>query len=313
MIVNYIYMRYAVEVANSGSINKAAEILHTAQPNLSRAIKELEMDLGMEIFKRSAKGMTLTPEGEEFISYAKRIIEQMNDVEKIFKDRAEHTLRFSLCAPRASYISTAFVKFTRRIGDVKAEIFYKETNSSQTLKNISSQDYNLGIIRYAANYDKYYKEFLSEKRLRCELVSEFTYVLAMSQNSPLLKCPEIRMEHLKNYFEIAHSDLYVPSIPSDVVMHDELSSEIKRRIFVFERGSQLEALAENPDTFMWVSPISDDTLDRYGLVQRRCGENTKLYKDMLIYRSDYHLTKLDRAFVTELCDSKRKYIDGFGY
>ena len=66
--MNILHMKYAVEVAKAGSINKASENLLIAQPNLSRSIKELETDLGISIFDRSAKGMVLTPDGEEFIS-----------------------------------------------------------------------------------------------------------------------------------------------------------------------------------------------------------------------------------------------------
>ena len=69
--MNILHMKYAVEVAKVGSLNKAAESLYVALPNISRSIKELEADLGISIFNRSAKGMELTPEGEEFIGYEK--------------------------------------------------------------------------------------------------------------------------------------------------------------------------------------------------------------------------------------------------
>lgn len=72
--MNILHMKYAVEIAKVGSINKASETLLMAQPNLSRSIKELEADLGITIFDRTSKGMLLTPEGEEFIGYAKNIL-----------------------------------------------------------------------------------------------------------------------------------------------------------------------------------------------------------------------------------------------
>ena len=71
--MNILHMKYALEVAKCGSINKAAEVLLMNQPNLSRAIKELEASLGVEIFTRSAKGMVPTPEGETFLGYANKI------------------------------------------------------------------------------------------------------------------------------------------------------------------------------------------------------------------------------------------------
>ena len=83
--MNILHMKYAVEVAKAGSINKAAESLFVAQPNLSRAIKELEADLGITIFDRSAKGMVLTIEGREFVNYAQQILHQIDAVEHIYK------------------------------------------------------------------------------------------------------------------------------------------------------------------------------------------------------------------------------------
>ena len=74
--MNILHMKYAVEVARTGSLNLAAETLFIAQPNLSRAIKSLEGELGITIFERTARGMVLTAEGEEFIGYAKQVVEQ---------------------------------------------------------------------------------------------------------------------------------------------------------------------------------------------------------------------------------------------
>ena len=71
--MNLVHLKYAVEVAETGSINKASEKLYVSQPNLSRAIKELEASLGVTIFDRSAKGMVLTPDGEVFVRYARSI------------------------------------------------------------------------------------------------------------------------------------------------------------------------------------------------------------------------------------------------
>ena len=112
--MNIIHMKYAVEVARIGSINKAAEELLIAQPNLSRSIKELEADLGITIFSRTSKGMTLTPEGEEFIGYARKILDQIDDVESIYRKGVPKKQKFSISVPRASYISEAFAEFSPR-------------------------------------------------------------------------------------------------------------------------------------------------------------------------------------------------------
>jgi DNA-binding transcriptional LysR family regulator len=302
-------MKYAVEVARAGSLSKAAETLLIAQPNISRSIKELEADLGITIFDRSAKGMFLTPEGEEFISYAKEILKSIEHVESHYKNGSPKKQKFSISVPRACYISAALAEFSKGIGDSDAEIYYKETNSKKTINKLLNNEYKLGIIRYAENYDKYYKTMLEDKGLTYELVAEFSYMLIMSRDNPLAKLEEITYEDLADYIEIAHADPYVPTMSMSKVFREELPDNIHRRIFVFERASQFDLLSENPETFMWVSPASQQLLDRYNLVQRKCKGNHKVYKDMLIYHTGYKLTKLDKQFITALCDSRRKYLD----
>ena len=306
--MNILHVKYAVEVAKAGSLNKASEVLLVATPNISRSIKELEGELGIVIFERTAKGVTLTPDGEEFISYAKELLNQIDQVENFYKKGTSKKQKFSISVPRACYISDAFSEFSKSLSDDPAEIFYKETNSQRTIKNILNHDYKLGIIRYAANYDKYFKTMLEEKGLTYEMITEFSYSLIMSKDSVLAQKEVITFDDLKGLIEIAHADPYVPSMPLAKVVKEELPDIIDRRIFIFERASQFELLHKNPETFMWVSPAPCDILERYDLVQKKCIDNNKIYKDILIYKNGYKLSELDRKFITELCESKRKHL-----
>lgn len=306
--MNLQHMKHALEVAKVGSLSKASEVLLIAAPNISRSIKELENDLGITIFDRTQNGMKLTPEGEEFINFAKEILKQIDDVENFYKTGAPKKQKFSISVPRACYISEAFANFSKSLSKDAAEVFYKETNSQRVIHNILNHDYKLGIIRYAENYDKYFKAMLEEKGFQYELVTEFTYSLIMSADSDLAKKQIISFDDLTNHIEIAHADPYVPSMPLSKVIKEELPDNISRRIFIFERASQFDLLSINPETFMWVSPTPQKLLDRYNLVQRKCEDNKKVYKDVLIYRNGYKLSRLDRQFITELCEAKRKYL-----
>ena len=177
----------------------------------------------------------------------------------------------------------------------------------QAVKNILEVGYNLGIIRYAANYDKYFKQMLQEKGLSSELVVEFKYVLVMHEDCRLASMDSIHFSDLSRFIQIAHADPYVPSLPLSAVKSEELP-QLPRRIFVFERGSQLDLLSENPETFMWVSPLPERLLRRLHLVERECVDNHRVYRDMLIHRQDYQLTELDKRFITELTRSKRTFV-----
>ena len=306
--MNILHMKYAYEVAKVGSLSKASEVLLIAVPNISRSIKELEADLDITIFDRTTKGMRLTPEGEEFMNYAKGILSQIDQVERLYKGNLQKKQKFSISVPRACYISEAFAQFSKTLTKEPAEIFYKETNSQRTINNLLNHDYKLGIIRYSENYDKYFKAMLEEKGLVYEIVTEFSYCLIMSKNSPLAQYDTITFDDLIDYIEIAHADPYVPSVSVARVVKEELPDNIDRRIFVFERGSQFDLLCKNPETFMWVSPAPADMLERYDLVQKKCVDNQKVYKDVLIYKKGYKLTDLDKKFITALCESKRKHL-----
>lgn len=305
--MNILQMKYAVEIAKKGSISKASESLFVAQPNLSRSIKELESDLGITIFDRSPSGMSPTPQGEQFLSYAIKILSQINEVERHFKENIHLRQKLSVSVPRASYISDAFVSFSKSLNNEPCEIVYKETNALRTIRNILTEDYKLGIIRYATQYDQYFKEMLEEKGLGYELIAEFNHVLIVSNRSILAEKEEISQEDLYQFMEIAHADPYVPALSASYLKKEELSDKMERRIFIFERGSQFELLSENPDTFMWVSPLPAKILERFNLVQKNCKAN-KIYKDLLIFPKNYKLTELDKRFIEEVKSAKQKYL-----
>jgi Transcriptional regulator len=303
--MNLLHLKYAVEIEKTRSINKAAENLFMGQPNLSRAIKELEESLGITIFKRTSKGISLTPQGEEFMQYAKKIISQVEEVEAIYKSQKIDRQTFSISVPRASYIGCAFTEFVQHIDTSRqAEIVYKETNSMRAISNILQADYKLGIIRYQTAFEQYFQTLLHEKGLSSEVMFEFSYVAVMSKQHPLAGKQAIELYDLKDYIEIAHADPYVPSLPLIESRKAELSEFVDKHIFIFERGSQMDLLSQVHNTFMWASPIPQRLLDMYGLVEKPCKSNLKKYKDVLIYRNGYHFSELDQKFIKEISKYK---------
>lgn len=307
--MNLMHLKYVVEIERTKSISKAAENLFMGQPNLSRAVRELEESLGITIFNRTTKGITLTADGEDFIKYAKDIVSQVEHIENIYiKDRADKQ-SLSVCVPRASYISYALAEFAKKLSmEASAEIFYKETNSMRTIKNVSSGNYNLGIVRYQIGFDSYFNALFEEKNMTAVTITEFSYVLAMSKNHDLANVDDIKLSDLRKYLEVTHSDPYIPNLSMTDVRKSEFTDDIDKRIYVFERGSQFDLLSDVPTTFMWVSPIPKQLLERNGLVQKKCSENRKVYKDVLIYQNGYRLSELDNIFITDVCNAKRKYL-----
>ena len=308
--MNILHLKYATEIAETKSISKAAANLYMGQPNLSRAIKELEEHIGITIFNRTSKGITVTDEGEEFLRYARRIISQVEQVENMYVHGKRKVQQFSLSVPRAAYICEAFTNFSKSIGvDSPCEFFYKETNSNKTIINVCKEDYNLGIVRYQSAFDEHYRQMFIEKKLESEIVTEFSYRLITAKDSKLAKKEVVTSEDLSSCIEICHADPYVPSMPLIDVKKAELSENVDKRIFVFERASQMELLSKLKDSFMWVSPVPEENLERYGLVEKKCEITDKTYKDVLIYRKGYRLSDFDNKFIAELINSRSKYFN----
>jgi len=299
--VNTLHLKYIVEVAKTGSITLAAKNLYMNQPNLSKAIKELETSVGIDIFKRTSKGIVPTKKGEEFLSYAKNILAQVEEMESLYKPDTKNKISFSLSAPRASYISYAFTLFVNHLEKTKdIEINFKETNSMKTIKKIVEGEFNLGIIRYQKNHESYFMNLLKDKGLQYETLWEFECLALMSRNNPLALTDNISYNELNKFIEIVHGDLTVPYLPATEIIKNEKEKHQKRRIYVYERGSQFDLLNQVTDTYMWVSPLPSQQLERYGLVQRKCSVSNHIFKDIIIYQKGYKLTEVDENFIEEL-------------
>jgi hypothetical protein len=250
----------------------------------------------------------VTPQGDEFLLYATNILRQVDEVEAVYKEGKAKKQCFSVFVPRASYISDAFVEFSKQIDQTEsAEIFYKETDAARAIDNILVSDYKLGIMRYQQVFDGRFKIMLAEKGLESELLCEFSYIVVMAKSNPLSRKKDLDYADLTDLIEIAHADPFVPSIPLSKIKEEEYIDTINKRIFIFERGSQFDLLQRVPNTFMWVSPIPQQTLDKYDLVQMPCKSNQRMYCDVLIYRNGYVLSDLDNLFIAEARKAKKKY------
>lgn len=299
--MNISHLKYAVEVERTGSITQAAEKLFMSQPNLSKAIKELESTLGIPIFKRTPKGILPTKKGGEFLSYAKNIIAQIDEMEALYRPESQNKQCFSISVPRASYIAHAFTCFVNTLDmdkEIEINFNFNETNSMAAISNIVEEDYSLGIIRYQLANKGYFHSLLDDKGFERKSVLEYQYVVLMSKLHPLAVKEKCGYHDLDEYIEIAHGDLMIPVVaPKERQTETERS---KKRIYVYERGSQFDLLRKVPATYMWVSPMPEELLECYGLVQKQCSDTGETYEDLLVYSKNYRLTALDNAFIGQL-------------
>lgn len=303
--MNTQYFRYAAEIEKTGSITRAAANLYMAQPNLSKAIRDLEQDLGYDIFKRTSGGIKVTEKGSEFLYHAHKMIEQLDEMDKIALRDEESMNRFKLSIPRGSYIANGYTEFVAELDMSEGmEITINETNTLRTIDNVTNRGYHMGIIRYPKRNEDYFNRYLAANKLCNETIWEFEYVVVMSEAHPLARQESLNRKDLEPYVKITHGDIQMPGEKFSGEYKEEQTGKCKKTIYVYERGSQFDLLTKVPNTYMWVSPLPEKYLKQYHLVQRACRAADNLYKDVLIYRKDYQLSELDVLFQKKLYNSK---------
>ncbi len=296
--MNLLHLKYIVEVGKTNSITKAAQNLFMGQPNLSRAIKDLEKDIGITIFKRTAKGVEPTRKGAEFLSYSKAILSQINELESLYKPCESDAIKFNISVPRATYVSVAFSEFVNSLREAKEiNIFFKETNSMGAIKDVTNGYSNLGIIRYQKLYESYFLSFLKDSDLKSETLWEFDLYLLMSKEHPLAHVEDITYYDLCDYIEIVHGDFQVPSLSPSEIKKDCKTQLPSKIIYIYERGSQFDLLQRVKGSFMWVSPIPEDVLNSHNMILKKFSVGSLVNKDVLIYKQNHIFTPYEKLFI----------------
>ncbi len=308
--MNLTSLKYALEIEKCGSVTNAARHLCVSQPNLSKIIKELEQSIGFCIFVRKNKGMAPTKKGKEFLAAAQKAVDQFQELENFCQAPQEGRVEMSIAVPRASYITHGFTRFVQKIDDGRGmEITFNETSSVDVINDIVEQKYSTGIIRYDVRYEKYFLSLLQLKGLTYEEVLDFEYIFIMSLDNPLAGKDKIYYEDLKDCVEILHGDTVIPSLAhGDAALQKERNAE--RCIYVYERGSQFDLLADETNTFMWVSPLPGEILERYHLFQKPCEDYRRYMKDIYVYPRGYQMTEHEKMFLEEVRQVTREIARG---
>ena len=279
-------LEYVIAVAREGSITKAAKKMYHAQPNISIALKELEASLGIQIFNRSPNGMILTPEGEEFLARAQTIVDEMQSLERDYAQTPENELKLRVAAARSTYATSAMGKLISDYSEKtdKIEVHVMETSTAKVMEDICAGKYDIGFIRIPSTYADMIESRLKARNLVGKTIMEFPLQVVMNMNHPLAQYEDIPYELLYNYPEIIHGDDEPEMMRRASINQDYDDKRSTKRIFIYDRGTQISMLKTVKNAYMWVSPMSQRVLKYNDLVLRKCSYANNLNRDMIIYR-----------------------------
>ncbi len=155
-------LKYVIEVARSRSISHAAQNLFISQPSLSNAIKELEKEMGITIFSRTNKGISITQDGSEFLSYARQVVEQADLLENRYADTQPKQQHFSVSAQHYAFAVSAFVRLLKDYDREEYEFTLRETRTYEIIADVKNLRSEIGVLYLNAFNKKVISKFLRE-------------------------------------------------------------------------------------------------------------------------------------------------------
>ncbi len=192
-------LRYAIAVANTSSMNKAARELFIAQPSLSASIRELENEIGIEIFRRTNRGISLTPEGEEFIGYARQVVEQYRLIETRYVEKKQIRKKFSVSMQHYSFAVNAFVEMVKQFGMDEYEIAIHETKTYEVIEDVKNFRSEIGILYINDFNRKVLMKLFQESGLEFHELLKCGIYVYMWRGHPLAKKKILTLEELEDY------------------------------------------------------------------------------------------------------------------
>lgn len=192
-------LQYAVTIAKTKSMNQAANELFVSQPALSGAMKELEEELGTQLFIRNNRGIVITTEGEEFLSYARQMVELGNLVEERFVNKSITRKKFSVSMQHYTFAVEAFIELAKKFSIGEYELAVHETKTHEVIENVKNYRSEIGVLYINSFNEKAIRKILEEAELEFIPLFDCGICVYLSSSHPLADRKKITMEELAEY------------------------------------------------------------------------------------------------------------------
>lgn len=309
--MNTLHFKYALEVEKTGSITQAADNLYMGQPSLSKAIKELEDSLNIEIFKRSPRGMVPTEEGVRFLQYARNVLVQIDNMEQIAREKNGELKSLRVTLPPSAYLFQAAFSFGQTVFREQAmELELSELDNRSALRALSEGKCNFSILRIAQDAFLYYQDYCRGHHFKTETIWTFTEQAVFSVKSGLSPRQTLSFEDLEPFVEISCFNSAFPGRGPDFSDSQNPSGFEKdkgRRLVLSSQAQALLYLAQNPDAYLRGEPLSSDILETYQLMLLPL-RDAAVYQDVLLYPEGYRFCKTEHLLIDAIYQQKNRIV-----
>lgn len=192
-------LEYLERIVEAGSINEAAKRLFLTQPSLSNAVKELENEMGIQIFQRSSGGISLTAEGREFMTYSKQILDQVNLMNERYKNRQQRKQSFSVSAQHYAFVVHAFVELIKSVNANEYQFTLRETETQNIFNDLAQFKSELGILYTNGFNQKIMQRLFKENNLVFTPLFVAKPHIFVSRYNPLTSKSSVNLSDLEDF------------------------------------------------------------------------------------------------------------------
>lgn len=303
--MNLNQLKYVLEVANSSSMREASTKLYVSQPALSASIRELEEELGILIFERTNKGISLTEEGRDFISYAKKAVGQYVILEERYLSRDSDKERFSVSTQHYNIAIRAFTNVIRNAQPDRYVFSIHETKTKEVLDDVGNLKSEVGIVSFSGSNETVIKKLFKDYGLEFTPLMRRESYAYLWKNHKFAKRKEISLEELRDYPCV----FFDQSSDSNFYLTEEAMSDyhFDKMIKSDDRATTMEILAELGGYSIGSGLLSGEDAILQGLVAVKLKEEDPIVIGYII-RKGSTLSRYGEAYVEELL--KFKEIEG---
>ena len=299
--MNVTQIKYVLCVARSSSIREAASKLFVTQPALSLSIRELEEELGILLFDRTNKGIVLTDAGREFVTYAKRAVNQYEILEDRFCAKNKDKERFSVSTQHYNFAILAFAAILKSDAPEKYSFSIHETKTESVLEEVRNFKSEVGIVSFSSTNESVMKKLFREYQLEFEpLMTRDTYVYFWKDH-PFAKRREVSVDELRDYPCISFDQ----DSESNYYLNEEAMADYDfgKMIKSDDRATTMELIAELKGYSIGSGMLSGEDVILKGLVSVKLKEEDPLVIGY-ITRKGSELSKYGRRYVEEILKYK---------
>ncbi len=287
--MNTLHLKYAIEVARTQSFTQAAENLFMAQPNLSKAIKELEQSLDITIFERSTKGVMVTEEGSQFLEYARNVIAELERMNQISKRLKSNNIR--ICVPQSYSFNDCVTEFMKINKDVTLEVDVLQTTPLNALSEILYSNYRMAVIRVAEEDSRNFIKYCGDHNLKASMIWKYRAGAIISTRNQNANKQILTNESLKKMVRLCQREENLP-----YHIKDNRPRMDYKKSYISDLHTCTDIINSSCKYWMLDSPVTRATLKKNQLVQMKTEDETAMF-DYFVFRENYDFSYAEKLFL----------------